>query len=215
MDPKTLRLYLIVDADGSYDDVAERTRAACSGGAVTLVQMRSKRLDARAQVDLVRELASGLSVPVLVNDRVDVAFVAGAAGVHVGQTDIHPEDAHHIIGQAGLVGLTVRDVREARAAPLSALDYVSIGGVFATRTKADAADPIGLDGLAEIVRVLRERDSRMPLCAIAGMTAERAGDVLATGVDGICVSSAILGADDPAEAASRFAEAMRDVGDAP
>ncbi len=208
MDAKTLRLYLIIDADGGYDDLTERVRVACSGGDVTMVQMRSKGLDARAQVDLTRDLVRTLSAPVLVNDRVDVAFAAGAAGVHVGQGDIHPEDAHAMIGQAGLVGLTVRSVLEARAAPLSALDYVSIGGVFPTQTKSDAAEPIGLDGLAEIVGVLRERDARMPLCAIAGMNAERAGEVVRQGVDGICVSSAILGADDPAAAAAAIAAAL-------
>ncbi|MEM7566590.1 MAG: thiamine phosphate synthase [Pseudomonadota bacterium] len=209
MDPKTLRLYLIVDADGRYDDLTDRVRAACSKGDVTLVQLRSKGLDARAQVDLTRDLARTLTVPVLVNDRVDIAFVAGAAGVHVGQTDIHPEDAHAIIGQSGLVGLTVRSVTEARAAPLGSLDYVSIGGVFSTSTKSDAAEPIGLDGLREIAEVLKARDARMPLCAIAGMTAERAGDVVRQGVDGVCVASAILGADDPAAAAAEIADAVR------
>lgn len=209
MNPNALSLYLIADADAVPEGLADRVRAACSGGDVTLVQLRAKSLDARAQVDLARDLIRSLGVPVLTNDRVDVAFAAGAAGVHVGQTDIHPEDAHAVIGQDHLVGLTVRSPVEARAAPLEALDYISIGGVFETGTKSDAAAPVGLDGLAEIVSILRARDPKMPLCAIAGMTAERAGDVIAAGVDGICASSAILQADDPAAAAAALAAAVR------
>lgn len=208
MDPKTLGLYLIVDADADHGDVVDRVRAACSAGAVTLVQMRSKTLSARAQVDLTRELARSLAVPVIVNDRADVAIAAGATGVHVGQDDLHPEDAHAVMGHDALVGLTVRSVREARDAPLASLDYVSVGGVFATTTKHDAAAPIGLDGLAEIAGVLRQRDRAMPICAIAGMNAERAPGVLEAGVDGLCVSSAILNAEDPAAAAAEIVAAM-------
>ena len=208
MKVSALRLYLIADADGAYPDLAERVRAACSGGHVTLVQVRSKSLSARVQVALTRDLGAGLEVPVLVNDRADVAVASGAAGVHVGQSDLAPADARAIVGSNGIVGLTVRSLDEARDAPLDMLDYVSIGGVYATRTKHDAAEPIGLDGLSRIAALLRERDPSMPLCAIAGMNAERAPDVLAAGVDGVCVSSAILAAPDPAEAARAFAERM-------
>lgn len=208
IDPSLLRLYLLVDADAALPDLVDRAAAACGPDGATLVQMRSKTLDARHQVDLTRELVSRLPCPVLVNDRVDVAHAAGAAGVHLGQSDIHPEDAHAILGHHGIVGLTLHTENHARSAPLSALEYVSIGGVFATRTKTDPVEPIGVEGLKSLAAIVRDRDAAMPLCAIAGISADNAPSVMAAGLDGVCVSSAILTADDPGEAARAVRRAV-------
>lgn len=201
MNPVDPRLYLVLGPDDCADP-AEVAAAAVAGG-VTLVQLRAKQASSRAFLALARrtlDALAGSGVPLLINDRVDIALASGAAGVHVGQDDLPAAEARRLLGEQAIIGLTVRSRAEAEAAPLELLDYVSIGGVFATRSKDNPAPPIGLRGLAEIATLLRRRGD-LPLCAIAGIDADRAGAVLGAGVDGIAVVSAVTAAADPAQAA--------------
>jgi thiamine-phosphate pyrophosphorylase len=143
-------------------------------------------------------------VPVLVNDRVDVALAAGADGVHVGQDDMPAAEARRLLGPNAIIGLSIKTIAQAEAAPLEALDYVCVGGVFATTSKDNVAAPIGLAGLKTILAVLRARAPEFPVGAIAGIDETNAGAVVAAGADGVAVISALSLAPDPAVAARRL-----------
>ena len=203
MNPVDPRLYLVVGPDDCRQrPLAELVRAAVAGG-VTLVQLRAKHASSREWLTLTATLRQALTtsgVPLLINDRVDIALAGGADGVHLGQEDMPVADARRLLGDTAIIGLTVRSTAEAEAAPVELLDYVSIGGVFATRSKNNPNPPIGLAGLAAIVTVLRQRCT-LPLCAIAGIEADTAATVWSTGIDGIAVISAITHAADPQQAA--------------
>ena len=149
-------------------------------------------------------------VPLLVNDRVDVALAAGADGVHVGQTDMAPEDARRLLGPKAIIGLSINTVALAEAAPIETLDYVGIGGVYATTSKDQKKPPIGVDGLARIVEVFRRRDPKFPSCAIAGINAANAGATIAAGADGVSVISALSLAPDPTAAANTMRAVVDD-----
>jgi len=198
-----LGLYVILDpavAGGrTLADLARRI-----AGSVTLVQLRDKQGTTRAMVDEARALRSVLKpagVPFLINDRVDVALAAQADGVHVGQDDMAPADARRLLGENAIIGLSIKSVGQAEAAPLESLDYVAIGGVFATSSKDNTVAPIGLAGLRDILRAVRTRRPGFPVCAIAGINEHNAADVIGAGVDGVSVISALSLAPDPGRAA--------------
>ena len=200
-----LRLYALVDpqrAGGfALDELARRV---VTGGA-TLVQLRDKRRTTRAMVEearAIKAVLAGSGVPLLINDRVDVALAAGADGVHLGWDDMALEDARRLLGPDAIVGLSMKTVEQADAAPLGLVDYVCIGGVYATLSKDQASAPIGVAGLAAVVARVRARAPNLPLGAIAGIDAANAADVVAAGVEGVAVISALSMTADP-EAAAR------------
>jgi thiamine-phosphate pyrophosphorylase len=199
-----LRLYALVDPERAGGrDLAVLARLVALGGA-TLVQLRDKHSDTRRMVARARAIKAELAplnVPLLINDRIDVALAAGADGAHVGQDDMAVEDARRLLGADAIIGLSVKTVEQAEAAPLDLLDYAGIGGVFATSSKDNPSPPIGPDGLARIVGVLRRRAPQFPLCAIAGIDASNAGETIAAGADGVAVISALARKDDPRAAA--------------
>ena len=199
-----VRLYALVDPETSggfaLDELARRV---VSGGA-TLVQLRDKLGATRRQVEEARAIHQALrgsGVPLLINDRVDVALAAQADGVHVGQDDMAAADARRLLGPRAIIGLSIKSVQQAEAAPLEVLDYVAIGGVFVTTSKDNSDRPVGTDGLHAIASVIRRRAPDMPIAAIAGIDRHNAGAVIAAGADGISVISALSKAPDPAEAA--------------
>ena len=199
-----VRLYALFDVDtfGGGDAVAA-IRAAVDGGA-TLLQLRWKTGDDAAFADLARrtvEALAGSPVPVLINDRVDVARASGAHGVHLGQEDMAVAEARDRLGPKAIIGLTIKTDVHVAAAPVDLIDYAAIGGVFATTTKVNPDPPVGLDGLRRLSAALRARRADLPVCAIAGITVETADGVVAAGGDGVCVVSAIFGAEDPEDAA--------------
>jgi thiamine-phosphate pyrophosphorylase len=208
-----LTLYAIVDPEQS-PDCAELTRRVVRGGA-TLVQLRDKHSTTRAMISRAEAVKAALEaeaatcVRFLVNDRVDVALAVDADGVHLGQDDMGVEDARRLLGPTAIIGLSLKTVGEAAAAPLNALDYAGIGGVFATSSKNNPDPPIGPAGLARVVEALRARVADFPVCAIAGITVGNAGEVIGAGADGIAVISALAKARDP-EAAARDLRAVAD-----
>lgn len=147
------------------------------------------------------------AVPLIVNDRVDVAMASGAAGVHVGQTDMAPADVRRLMGPEAIVGLSVRTRAEALAAPVDLLDYVFVGGVFDTASKDNPA-AIGISGWRELAAILRARSPAIPVGAIAGIDATNAGELFAAGADGVAVISAVTMADDPGAATRALAAAI-------
>ena len=206
-----LRLYALVDPAVS----GGRALADLAGriaGSATLVQLRDKHSSTRAMVEEARALRSVLEpaqVPLLINDRVDVALAARADGVHIGQDDMAAEDARRLLGRTAIIGLSIRTVQEAQAAPLYLLDYVAVGAIFATTSKKTNSAPIGTAGLREVVQAVRARARNFPVCAIAGIDASNAGKVIGAGADGVAVISALSQASDPSAAAGK----LRDVVD--
>jgi thiamine-phosphate pyrophosphorylase len=204
MEQLDLRLYAIVDPENTGGhDLIDLARAVATGGA-TLVQLRDKVSDTAHMIEEARALKAALApygVPLIVNDRVDVALAAGADGVHVGQEDMAVEEARRMLGPAPFIGLSIRTAAQAAAAPLALLDYVGIGGVYATMSKNSGKSPIGLDGLCEVVQVFRSRIGNFPTCGIAGITAQNAEPVIAAGADGVSVISALSHRPDPQAAA--------------
>ncbi len=197
-----LRLYAIVDPETSGGhDLADLARRLAAGGA-TLVQLRDKLSETRAMVARARAIKAALGVvPLLINDRVDVALAAGCDGVHVGQEDMAAEDARRLLGPGAIIGLSIKTTAQAAAAPLDLIDYAGIGGVYGTTSKSNTSKPIGPVGLKRIVEELRRRAPGFPTCGIAGINASNAAEVIAAGADGISVISALSLAPDPQAAA--------------
>jgi len=198
-----LRVYAIVDPEHAGGHALPDLARMVAAGGATLVQLRDKVHDTAAMIALARAIKAALppDVPLIVNDRVDVARDAGADGVHLGQEDMAVAQARDILGPVPFIGLSIKTVVQAQAAPLGILDYVGIGGVFGTVSKNNTSKPIGPDGLARIVRVFRDRIGNFPMCGIAGITAANAAQVIAAGVDGVSVISALSRAPDPTAAA--------------
>jgi thiamine-phosphate pyrophosphorylase len=201
-----LRLYALVDPEhAGGSSLPELARRVAEGGA-TLVQLRDKRGATRemvAQARAIKAVLAPLGVPFIVNDRVDVALAAGADGVHLGQDDMDAADARRLLGPEAIIGLSIKTMPEAQAAPLQHLTYAAIGAVFPTTSK-DNPTSIGAEGLRQIAAEIRARTPGFPVGAIAGVTEANAGEVIAAGADGICAISALSSAPDPAAAASRL-----------
>ena len=206
-----LRVYAIVDPEHAGGHALPDLARMVAAGGATLVQLRDKVHDTAAMIALARAIKAALppDVPLIVNDRVDVARDAGADGVHLGQEDMAVAQARDILGPVPFIGLSIKTVVQAQAAPLGILDYVGIGGVFGTVSKNNTSKPIGPDGLARIVRVFRDRIGNFPMCGIAGITTANAAQVIAAGVDGVSVISALSRAPDPI-AATRELRAVVD-----
>jgi thiamine-phosphate pyrophosphorylase len=152
----------------------------------------------------VKKALAPLRVPLLINDRVDVALACGADGVHVGQEDMAVDDVRRLLGPSAIIGLSIKTVAQAEAAPVELLSYVGIGGVFATTSKDNPKPPIGAEGLAKVAAVFRRRAPALPLCGIAGIDAGNAAQVIAAGADGIAVISALSSKGDPRAAAQEL-----------
>jgi thiamine-phosphate pyrophosphorylase len=207
-----LRLNAIVDPERANGRLlAELTRLVVAGGA-TLIQLRDKHGATRRMIEEARAIhaaLAGTGVPLVINDRVDVALAAAADGVHVGQEDMRVEDARRLLGPKAIIGLSIKTVTQANAAPLDQLDYVGVGGVYATTSKDNPDPPIGIAGLRDIVAALRARRRDLPVCGIAGIDASNAAPVVAAGADGVAVISALSMQNDP-EGAARQLRAVVD-----
>lgn len=201
IDSRALLLIAITDdlRDG-VDGLVARAAAAARGGA-TMVQLRLKLADARVMVEVARALVAALPVPLVVNDRLDVALAAGAAGVHLGTDDLPPGAARRIAPPGFIIGASVGNDGEV---PFSAeADYAGIGPVYGTASKADAGDAIGC---AEFERL--RRATWKPAVAIGGITPDNVAAVMAAGAAGVAVIRAVFAAPDPAAAARALRSAI-------
>jgi len=157
---------------------------------------------ARLMVETARRLATlcqTAGVTFIVNDRVDVAMIVEADGVHVGQDDLPAEDVRRLLGRGVLLGVSAATVQEARAAERAGADYLGVGAIYATATKADAGAPVGLARIRELRRAVG-----LPLVAIGGISADNAAQVIAAGAQGVAVVSAVTLAEDMAAAARQI-----------
>ena len=199
MNRESLRLYLVTDRGLSLGRSLEEVVIEAVAGGATMVQLREKEAPTGEFVALakrLRALLAPLGVPLIINDRVDVALAADADGVHIGQSDMAYEDARRLLGPDKIIGLSVENFEDLERANSMDVDYVGISPVYGTPTKTDTAQPFGIEGLRKAV----ERSAH-PTVAIGGMNQQTVSEVMATGCDGVAVVSAICSAPSPREAA--------------
>ena len=202
-------LYLVTDRGLARGrPLAAIVRAAVAGG-VTCVQLREKNIGTREFLEEARALRAvtrETGVPLIINDRVDIALDAGADGVHLGQRDM-PLAAARKSGPPGwLIGVSAESVADAVRAEREGADYIGVSPVFATPTKPDHAPPLGLEGLRAIRAAVK-----IPLVAIGSIQLSNARQVIGAGADGLAVVSAILAAEAPEAAAAELRKAIEDV----
>ncbi len=192
-------LYLVTDRSQSRNRSNHDVVAAAIAGGVRCVQLREKQCSTREFLNEARILLAllrPLAIPLIINDRLDIALAVGADGVHLGQDDLPPAEARRLAGNRLIIGVSAESVEDAVRAEHQGADYIGISPVFSTATKPGHAPPLGLDG----IRAIRARTS-LPLVGIGGITTDNVAAVFAAGVDGIAVVSAIVAADDPTRAA--------------
>lgn len=198
MKREELKLYLVTDSDLCLGrSLEEVVREAVAGG-VTMVQLREKEASTRDFVELalrLKPVCKAAGVPLIINDRIDVALAVDADGVHIGQSDMPYEVARRLLGPDKIIGLSVENFDDLERANGLDVDYVGISPVYGTPTKTDTAEPFGLEGLRRAVEL-----SVHPTVAIGGMNAQTIGEVIAAGADGVAVVSAICSAPSPREA---------------
>lgn len=202
-----LSVYVVTDRVAGRGRAHEEMTAAAVAGGATIVQLREKTLTTRQFVETAeraREIARQAGVPLIINDRVDVALAVDADGVHVGPDDLPVALARRLLGPHKIVGASAGTVEEAAAAEGDGADYLGVGSVFATPLKADAGQPIGIAGLREIARVVH-----VPVVGIGGIDPENASEVITAGAAGVAVISAAVGAEDVAAATRRLTEVVR------
>jgi thiamine-phosphate pyrophosphorylase len=173
---------------------------------VRLLQYRNKSAPARRYLDSSRELAELLrprGVSFFVNDRPDVAALAGATGVHVGQEDLDVEQARRVVGRDRLVGVSTHNLEQFKRAAASSADYIAVGPIYDTSTKANPDPVVGVDLLRRVRRL-----SDKPVVAIGGITLEHAAAVIEAGADSIAVISGILRASDPGQRARQYIKTL-------
>ncbi len=201
-----LSLYLVTDSTLTRGRALEDIVAQAAAGGVTIVQLREKELPTGDFIALARRLKSILApynIPLIINDRVDVALAIDAEGVHIGQSDISYEDARALLGPDKIIGLSVENHDEVLLANALDVDYIGISPLHATPTKTDTATPFGIDGCTRAVNA-----SHHPSVAIGGINISNIAQTMGCGVDGVAVVSAIISADDPQKASAELRQAI-------
>lgn len=202
-----LSLYLVTDRPLSMGrDMRWIVNEAVRGGC-TMVQLREKDCDTREFIELARMLKQELSatgVPLIINDRLDIALAVDADGVHIGQSDMPYEIARRLLGPDKIIGLSVESMEELEEANLLDVDYIGISPIFATATKTDTKTPFGLEGARKAMFY-----SIHPACGIGGMNHRTVVDVIQHGVDGIAVVSDIVSAPSPCDSSSSLLQLVR------
>lgn len=196
-----LSLYLVTDKINKTDDEFLKIIEEAIKGGTTVVQIREKKgetLDFYNLALKVKEITSKYNVPLIVNDRIDVALAIKSEGVHIGQTDMPADVARSLIGDEMILGVSASTVKEARKAEKDGADYIGTGAVFPTATKDDAPS-ITKDDLKEVTGSIN-----IPTVAIGGITLENASELAGTGISGISVVSAIMNSEDPKTASENL-----------
>ena len=200
--PLDYSLYLVISqSDCLGRDVFQVLEQAVLGG-VSLVQLREKSMPTRNLVSLAKKIKALLdqhNIPLIINDRVGVALAVDAAGVHVGQDDMHPLDARPLIGPHRILGLSINTEEQLEEAYNLPVDYLGIGPVFATQTKKDCKPVLGVEQLSLLCR-----KKHVPAVGIGGITIDNASQITAAGAEGVAVVSAVCAAERPEEAAAHL-----------
>jgi thiamine-phosphate pyrophosphorylase len=202
----TLDTYLVTQEDLSDGRSTESIVDAAIEGGVDVVQIREKHRSARTQLELaeaLREPTAEADVPLIINDRLDIALAADADGVHLGADDLPVSVAREHLGEEAIIGRSVSTVEAARAAEQAGADYLGVGAVYTTDSKNVDDEENGI-GLAVVEDITDAVD--IPLVGIGGVTPERTPDVVEAGADGVAVITAITEADDPEQATRKLGE---------
>jgi thiamine-phosphate pyrophosphorylase len=206
-DRSIYRLCLVTDRGLSRGRSSAEIAAAAVRGGATMVQLREKNCSTRdflAEAQALKALLGPLGVPLIVNDRVDIALAIAADGVHVGQKDMPVAEVRKLVGPKMIIGLSITNREQIEREDARLADYLGIGPLYAQTTKSDAATPLGVAGFARL-RAMTQK----PVLAIGGLKADKSAAVLAAGADGLAVVSAVVAADDPEAAARELAKLTR------
>ncbi|UTV99286.1 thiamine phosphate synthase [Marinomonas rhizomae] len=199
------RLYLVTDDQQDLATLKRVVSKAVEGG-VTMVQVREKHGDVRAFIEralAVKDILKGSGVPLIINDRVDVALAVDADGVHLGQSDMPAKVARQLIGPDKILGLSIETQEQLAEADSLPIDYIGLSAIFATPTKLNTKHHWGIDGLKAALKV-----TSLPIVAIGGIHEGNIPELCSTGVHGLALVSAICSADDPKASAARLLELM-------
>jgi len=202
-------IYLVTDRGLCRGRLLLDVVAQAVKGGAACVQLREKKMPTRAFVEealAVKNILAPHRIPLMINDRIDVALACGADGVHIGQEDMPYETARRLLGPKAIIGLSVETWEDVQAAQKLEVDYIGVSPVFATPTKTDTKEPWGLEGLRKI-----KAFSRHPLAAIGGISEANAREVTEAGADCLAVVSAICSAENPAVATARLKNVFDDV----
>ena len=196
------RLYLVTDSSNrSIAELCCIVEKAIQGG-VTMVQLREKTMDTKTFYETalaVKEITSRAKVPLIINDRLDIALAVHADGLHIGQQDMPYNIARALLGKDKIIGLSVENIAQAKEANDLDVDYIGLSPVFSTATKADIATPLGIEGIQEIASF-----SKHPMVGIGGIKKHNIKEVMQAGCNGIAVVSAIMDSKDPCLAAEEL-----------
>ena len=203
-------LYLVTDRGLARGRTTLEIVSAAVDGGASVVQLREKECSTRGFIEqalAIKEFLKDRAVPLIINDRVDVAQAVKADGVHLGQTDMPLETAKKLLGDSMIIGISAESLQDAIEAEKGGADYLGVSPIYATPTKTDTAPPLGLKGLRKIRKAVK-----LPLVGIGGLTRENSGDVIRNGADGVAVVSAIVAADDPEAAAKALKNVIKEAG---
>ncbi len=202
-------MYLVTDRGLIRDRALVSLVLEAVRGGVSAVQLREKSCPAGEFVQLAGNLKDRLAesnVPLIINDRVEVALAAGADGVHIGQEDIPYHQVRSMLGPNRIIGLSVNTYAQLMEADRTDVDYLSLSPVYSTKTKKDTKEPFGLEGLRK-ARSMTQK----PLITIGGVNKQNLASIMATGMDGVALVSAICAADSPEDAARELADIIRNI----
>ena len=211
---KPARLNAILDDDAARSagrDLMDVAAQFLEGGA-TFIQLRAKRRSSRWLLDAAErlvEMAKPSGATIVVNDRADVARLAGASGVHVGQEDLAPADVRRLIGPERLIGFSTHTIAQIEAAVEQPIDYVAVGPVFGTASKDTGYEAVGLTLVEEAAR--RAQPRGLPVVAIGGITLDRAADVIRAGAASVAIISDLLSTGDPRARVSQYLDRLAQV----
>jgi thiamine-phosphate pyrophosphorylase len=203
---QALRLYLVTDQSSAGGRTLTDVVAAAVQGGVTCVQLREKQLNTRdffAQAIAFKALLAPHHIPLVINDRIDVALACGAQGVHLGQGDMPVAQARRLLPPDVFIGWSVETMDDVAHSASLPVDYLGVSPIHATPTKTDTQTPWGLDGLRQV-----RATTALPLVAIGGVHVGNARAVLSAGADGLAVVSALCAAQDPRVAAAALRKLM-------
>lgn len=200
-------LYLVTDSRLiGKKNLLSVVEPALKGG-VKVVQYREKGKESREMYEMaleLKKLCSRYKVPLIINDRVDIALAVDADGLHLGQLDIPVSEARKLLGPDKIIGMTVHNEAQAKAANSFEIDYIMVAPVFRTNTKLDTRGLLGYDGLNAVLKVRQK-----PLVAAGGISLKNIGDLLDLGVDGVVVVNPIMTSDDPQLASEKFSAFLK------
>ncbi|MFJ7931506.1 thiamine phosphate synthase [Peribacillus sp. NPDC096448] len=201
-----LSLYLVTEESIAIEELTKIIAESVSGG-VSIVQLREKNnssLSFYKKASALKQLLNELSIPLIINDRVDIALAVGADGIHIGQDDLPLPVVKKMVPEDMIVGVSVSTLEEALEAERNGADYIGVGSVFPTKTKQDAT-LMALEDLGEICRSVS-----IPAVAIGGISADNISSLSDSGLSGAAVVSAIMNADDPKTASESLLKIIKD-----